>query len=69
MLANKIEQKRKSFKWPILVNLSPKKGISVNNTISANENMQQRQLKHVVQHRRSSVGKVGKLFICLDTLQ
>ncbi|CAK7347274.1 unnamed protein product [Dovyalis caffra] len=56
--ANKLEQKHKSLKWPIPVDLSPEKGISVDNTVSANENVPQRQSKHVRRHRRWSVGKI-----------
>jgi hypothetical protein len=59
--ANKLEQKHKSLNWPIHVNFSPEKVISVDNTVLANENVQQRQLKHVRRHKRWSVDKVGKL--------
>jgi len=59
--ANKLEQKHKSLNWPIHVNFSPEKVLSVDNTVSANENVQQRQLKHVRRHKRWSVDKVSKL--------
>eukprot|EP00258_Populus_trichocarpa_P035046 XP_024451065.1 BEACH domain-containing protein B isoform X2 [Populus trichocarpa] len=56
--ANKLEQKHKSLNWPIHVNFSPEKVISVDNTVLANENVQQRQLKHVRRHKRWSVDKI-----------
>lgn len=56
--ANKLEQKHKSLNWPIQVNFSPEKVISVDNTVSGNENVQQRQLKHVRRHKRWSVDKI-----------
>lgn len=56
--ANKLEQQHKSLNWPIHVNFSPEKVISVDNTVSANENVQQRQLKHVRRHKRWSVDKI-----------
>lgn len=55
---NKLEQKHKSINWPIHVNFSPEKVISIDNTVSTNENVQQRQLKHVRRHKRWSVDKI-----------
>ncbi|XP_057986936.1 BEACH domain-containing protein B isoform X2 [Hevea brasiliensis] len=55
---SKLEQKSKSLKWPMHADFCPLKGVSVDNVETVNENMHQRQLKHVKRHRRWNIGKI-----------
>ncbi|KAG8632803.1 hypothetical protein MANES_18G056822v8 [Manihot esculenta] len=58
----KLEQRSKSLKWPMDVDFCALKGVSADNVETVNENMHQRQLKHVKRHRRWNIGKIKAVY-------
>lgn len=56
----KPDQKHKSFKWSIYLDVDSEKGTTTDNFVAMNENvLKKRQLKSIKRHRRWNIGKVG----------
>lgn len=56
----KPDQKQKSLKWPVHLDLYSEKGMMVDNSEAMNENvLKRKQLKSIKRHRRWNIGKVG----------
>lgn len=60
----KLDQKQKSVKWPLYLQLESRKGTSVDNVEVINDDGNlKKPLKNVKRHRRWNIGKVGRSHI------
>lgn len=55
----RLEERPRSVKWPMHVDLGLLKGVSIDNVETLNDNAQQKQSKQVKRHRRWNIGKVN----------